>query len=90
MREVLREEMRKPLKLSKIPEVVKTAEKEGIYTDCNVIIGMPVRLNRTLSIAENFSKRCMLTGSGSLLQHLFLEVKCIQRSYRRASIKFLL
>jgi len=38
---VLRELMRKPLKLSITNRVVNDCRKLGIYTDCNIIIGMP-------------------------------------------------
>ena len=53
---VLREEMRKPLKLSTIPQVVKNCRNEGIYTDCNIIIGMPGETKEDIAESREFLK----------------------------------
>lgn len=53
---VLREEMRKPLKLEKIPVVVENCRKIGIYTDCNIIIGMPGETKKDIEDSREFLK----------------------------------
>ena len=53
---VLREEMRKPLSLDRIPEVVRNCREVGIYTDCNIIIGMPGETKEDISDSIRFLK----------------------------------
>ncbi len=53
---VLREEMRKPLKLDKIPVVSENCRKIGIYTDCNIIIGMPGETKQDIKDSREFLK----------------------------------
>ncbi len=53
---VLRDEMRKPLKLERIPEVVSDCRDIGIYTDCNIIIGMPGETKRDIKESQEFLK----------------------------------
>jgi len=53
---VLRDLMRKPLKLSAIPRVVKDCRDIGIYTDCNIIIGMPGEKIEDIEEARTFLK----------------------------------
>ena len=53
---VLKEEMRKPLKLNIIPKVVKNCREVGIYTDCNIIIGMPGETKQDILESREFLK----------------------------------
>jgi anaerobic magnesium-protoporphyrin IX monomethyl ester cyclase len=53
---VLKEEMRKPLKLDIIPRVVKNCREVGIYTDCNIIIGMPGETKQDIIDSREFLK----------------------------------
>jgi anaerobic magnesium-protoporphyrin IX monomethyl ester cyclase len=53
---VLKQEMRKPLRLDIIPEVVKNCREVGIYTDCNIIIGMPGETKQDISDSREFLK----------------------------------
>ncbi len=53
---VLKEEMRKPLKLDIIPRVVKNCREVGIYTDCNIIIGMPGETKQDVLESREFLK----------------------------------
>ena len=98
---VLREEMRKPLKLSKIPEVVKNCRKEGIYTDCNVIIGMPGETKQDIIDSREFLKTLYadwfrifvatpIPGSEmhqTVLQNNLYKVPPIKGNYKRAVIQ---
>ena len=98
---VLREEMRKPLKLSKIPEVVKNCRKEGIYTDCNVIIGMPGETKQDIIDSRKFLKTLYadwfrifvatpIPGSEmhtTVLQKSLYKIPPIKGNYKRAVIQ---
>jgi len=53
---VLKEEMRKPLKLDIIPRVVTNCREVGIYTDCNIIIGMPGETKQDILDSREFLK----------------------------------
>ena len=50
---VLKEIMHKPLRLDAIPEVMKNCRELGIYTDINIILGMP---GETISDIEDSRK----------------------------------
>ena len=98
---VLREEMRKPLRLSKIPEVVKNCRKHGIYTDCNVIIGMPGETKQDIAESRKFLKTLFadwfrifvatpIPGSEmhqTVLEKGMYETPPIRGNYKRAVIK---
>lgn len=51
---VLKELMRKPLKLSITERVVTDCRKLGIYTDCNIIIGMPGETREDIEDTRRF------------------------------------
>jgi radical SAM superfamily enzyme YgiQ (UPF0313 family) len=53
---VLRELMKKPLKLSITERVVKDCASLGIYTDCNIIIGMPGETREDIEETRVFLK----------------------------------
>ena len=57
---VLKELMKKPLKLSITKRVAEDCRKIGIYTDCNIIIGMP---GETLEDIEDTRKFLMDLGA---------------------------
>ena len=48
--------MRKPLKLDRIPQVTKDCRDIGIYTDCNIIIGMPGETKQDIAESREFLK----------------------------------
>ena len=97
----LREEMRKPLRLSKIPEVVKNCREHGIYTDCNVIIGMPGETKQDIAESRKFLKTLFadwfrifvatpIPGSEmhqTVLEKGMYEIPPIRGNYKRAVIK---
>jgi len=98
---VLRDLMRKPLKLSVIPRVVKDCREIGIYTDCNIIIGMPGEKIEDIAEARTFLKTLYadwfrvfvaspIPGSEMHQQVVDLnayEVPPIKANYKRAVIK---
>lgn len=51
---VLKELMRKPLNLSITNRVALDCRKLGIYTDCNIIIGMPGETEKDIEDTRNF------------------------------------
>jgi len=51
---VLKELMRKPLNLSITNRVAADCRKLGIYTDCNIIIGMPGETEKDIEDTRNF------------------------------------
>lgn len=98
---VLREEMRKPLKLDRIPEVVKNCREVGIYTDCNIIIGMPGETKADIDDSRKFLKSIYadwfrvfvatpIPGSEmheKVLHNNYYKVAPIKANYKRAVIE---
>ena len=98
---VLREEMRKPLKLDRIPEVVKNCREVGIYTDCNIIIGMPGETKADIADSREFLKSIYadwfrvfvatpIPGSEmheKVLHNNYYKVAPIKANYKRAVIE---
>ena len=88
-------------KLSKIPEVVKNCRKEGIYTDCNVIIGMPGETKQDIIDSRKFLKTLYadwfrifvatpIPGSEmhtTVLQNNLYKIPPIKGNYKRAVIQ---
>ena len=48
--------MKKPLRLDLIPKVVSDCRKVGLYTDCNIILGMPGETKKDIEDAREFLK----------------------------------
>jgi radical SAM superfamily enzyme YgiQ (UPF0313 family) len=98
---VLREEMRKPLKLSTIPQVVTNCRDVGIYTDCNIIIGMPGETKEDIRQSREFLKSIYadwfrifvatpIPGSEmhqTVLDKKFYKISPIKANYKRAVIE---
>lgn len=98
---VLREEMRKPLKLDKIPEVTNNCRELGIYTDCNIIIGMPGETKEDINDSRNFLKKIYadwfrvfvatpIPGSEmhqTVMDKKYYKVPPIKANYKRAVIE---
>lgn len=98
---VLREEMRKPLKLARIPEVLKNCREVGIYTDCNIIIGMPGETKSDIADSRDFLKSIYadwfrvfvatpIPGSEmheKVLHNNYYKVPPIKANYKRAVIE---
>ena len=53
---VLKQVMRKPLKLDIVRRVVNDCRDLGIYTDCNVLIGLPGETQKDIADAREFLK----------------------------------
>lgn len=53
---VLKELMRKPLRLDLIPKAVKNCREAGIFTDCNIILGMPGETKQDIDDSRKFLK----------------------------------
>lgn len=53
---VLKELMKKPLRLDIVPRVLKDCREAGIFTDCNIIIGMPGETREDISGSISFLK----------------------------------
>ncbi|WP_206201943.1 radical SAM protein [Terasakiella sp. SH-1] len=53
---VLKEVMRKPLKLKIVQDVTKNCREAGIYTDCNIILGMPGETMQDIADSREFLK----------------------------------
>ncbi|MEN3031205.1 B12-binding domain-containing radical SAM protein [Chromobacterium amazonense] len=53
---VLKDLMRKPLKLEIIPKVVQNCRDAGIFTDCNIILGMPGETMQDIEDSRHFLK----------------------------------
>lgn len=53
---VLKELMKKPLRLDLIPKAVKNCREAGIFTDCNVILGMPGETKQDIDDSREFLK----------------------------------
>jgi anaerobic magnesium-protoporphyrin IX monomethyl ester cyclase len=53
---VLKEIMHKPLRLDAIPEVMKNCREIGIYTDVNIILGMPGETFEDIEDSRKFLK----------------------------------
>jgi radical SAM superfamily enzyme YgiQ (UPF0313 family) len=53
---VLKNLMKKPLRLDLIPKVVSDCRKVGLYTDCNIILGMPGETKKDIEDAREFLK----------------------------------
>ncbi|PCH65329.1 MAG: radical SAM protein [Gammaproteobacteria bacterium] len=53
---VLKELMRKPLRLDLVTEVAKNCREAGIYTDCNIILGMPGETKEDIDDSREFLK----------------------------------
>jgi radical SAM superfamily enzyme YgiQ (UPF0313 family) len=53
---VLKELMKKPLRLDLIPKAVKNCRDAGIFTDCNVILGMPGETKQDIDDSRAFLK----------------------------------
>lgn len=53
---VLREVMRKPLKLDMVAPVLANCRNAGIFTDCNIIVGMPGETPADLSQSREYLK----------------------------------
>ena len=98
---VLKQEMRKPLKLSRIPEVVRNCREIGIYTDCNIIIGMPGETKQDIKDSREFLKSIYadwfrvfvatpIPGSEmheTVVQNNYYKVSPIKANYKRAVIQ---
>ena len=98
---VLRDEMRKPLKLDRIPEVVKNCREVGIYTDCNIIIGMPGETKQDIEESREFLRSIYgdwfrifvatpIPGSEmhqSVLQNGQYKISPLKANYKRAVIE---
>ena len=98
---VLRDEMRKPLKLDRIPEVTKDCRDIGIYTDCNIIIGMPGETKQDIAESREFLKSIYadwfrvfvatpIPGSEmheKVLHNNYYKVPPIKANYKRAVIE---
>lgn len=53
---VLKELMKKPLRLDLIPKAVKNCREAGIFTDCNIILGMPGETPQDIEDSRHFLK----------------------------------
>lgn len=53
---VLKDLMRKPLRLDLVTEVAKNCREAGIYTDCNIILGMPGETQQDIDDSRDFLK----------------------------------
>ena len=53
---VLKELMKKPLRLDIVPRVLKDCREAGIFTDCNIIIGMPGETREDIAGSISFLK----------------------------------
>jgi anaerobic magnesium-protoporphyrin IX monomethyl ester cyclase len=53
---VLKELMKKPLRLEIVPRVMKDCRDAGIFTDCNIILGMPGETIDDINDAREFLK----------------------------------
>lgn len=53
---VLKELMKKPLRLDLVTEVAKNCREAGIYTDCNIILGMPGETMEDINDSREFLK----------------------------------
>lgn len=53
---VLKELMKKPLRLEIVPRVLKDCRDAGIFTDCNIILGMPGETMQDIEDARKFLK----------------------------------
>jgi len=53
---VLKDLMRKPLKLALVTKVAKDCREAGIYTDCNIILGMPGETKEDINESREFLK----------------------------------
>jgi len=53
---VLKELMKKPLRLDVVPRVLKDCREAGIFTDCNIILGMPGETMDDISESRSFLK----------------------------------
>lgn len=53
---VLKDLMRKPLRLDLVSEVAKNCREAGIYTDCNIILGMPGETKQDIEDSRKFLK----------------------------------
>lgn len=53
---VLKEVMKKPLRLDIVQRVVKDCREAGIFTDCNIIIGMPGETKQDIEDSREFLK----------------------------------
>ncbi len=53
---VLKDLMRKPLKLDLVSEATKNCRKAGIFTDCNIILGMPGETKEDIDDSRKFLK----------------------------------
>ncbi len=53
---VLRDVMRKPLKLSSVNRVVADCREIGLYTDCNIILGMPGETKADIEESRRYLK----------------------------------
>jgi radical SAM superfamily enzyme YgiQ (UPF0313 family) len=51
---VLKELMKKPLKLDIVPQVLRNCREAGIFTDCNIILGMPGETLKDISDSRAF------------------------------------
>ena len=53
---VLKDVMKKPLKLSIVSRVAKDCREIGIYTDCNILFGLPGETKQDIEDSQNFLK----------------------------------
>jgi len=53
---VLKDLMRKPLKLALVTKVAKDCREAGVYTDCNIILGMPGETKEDINESRKFLK----------------------------------
>jgi len=53
---VLKELMKKPLRLDIVPRVLKDCREAGIFTDCNIILGMPGETHEDINDSREFLK----------------------------------
>ncbi len=98
---VLKELMRKPLKLDIVPEVMRNCRNAGIYTDCNIILGMPGETIEDIDDARKFLKTIYadwfrvfvatpIPGSDmykTCVANDLFEVTPLKANYKRAVVK---
>jgi anaerobic magnesium-protoporphyrin IX monomethyl ester cyclase len=97
---VLKEIMKKPLRLDIIPRVLRDCREAGIFTDCNIIIGMPGETRDDIDNSISFLKTIYadwfriftampIAGSDMYLQCLeenLFEASPLNANYKRSVI----
>jgi len=97
---VLKEIMKKPLRLDIVPRVLRDCREAGIFTDCNIIIGMPGETRDDIDNSISFLKTIYadwfriftampIAGSDMYLQCLeenLFEASPLNANYKRSVI----